>query len=48
MKNILWEQIIIFWQKKKNCGNGGGGDFHIDMVYVYLPAFWGVFSRNLV
>ena len=27
---------------------GGGGDSHIDMVYVYVPAFWGTFSRNLV
>ena len=27
---------------------GGGGGSHIDMVYVYVPAFWGTFSRNLV
>ena len=27
--------------------NSGGGP-HIDMVYVYVPAFWGAFSRNLV
>ena len=27
---------------------GGGGGSHIDMVYVYVPAFWGAFSRNLV
>ena len=26
----------------------GGGGSHIDMVYVYVPAFWGTFSRNLV
>ena len=25
-----------------------GGGSHIDMVYVYVPAFWGTFSRNLV
>ena len=24
------------------------GGSHIDMVYVYVPAFWGTFSRNLV
>ena len=23
-----------------------GGGFHIDMVYVYVPAFWGAISRN--
>ena len=23
-------------------------DTHIDMVNVYLPAFWGIFSRILV
>ena len=27
---------------------GGGGGSHIDMVYVYVPAFWGTFSQNLV
>ena len=28
----------------------GGGGSHIDMVYegLYMPAFWGAFSRNLV
>ena len=26
----------------------GGGGSHIDIVYVYVPAFWGTFSRNLV
>ena len=26
----------------------GGGSSHIDMVYVYVPAFWGAISRNLV
>ena len=26
----------------------GGGGSHIDMVYVYVPAFWGAFSWNLV
>ena len=46
MKNILWEQITILWPKKKYFV--GRGDFHIDMVYVYVPAFWGAFSRNLV
>ena len=25
-----------------------GGGSHIDMVYIYVPAFWGAFSRNLV
>ena len=25
-----------------------GGGSHIDMVYVYVPAFWGPFSQNLV
>ena len=25
-----------------------GGGSHIDMVYVYVPAFWGTFSQNLV
>ena len=24
------------------------GGSHIDTVYVYVPAFWGAFSRNLV
>ena len=24
------------------------GGSHIDMVYIYVPAFWGTFSRNLV
>ena len=24
------------------------GGPHIDMVYVYVPAFWGAFSQNLV
>ena len=28
-------------------GARGGGSY-IDMVYVYVPAFWGTFSRNLV
>ena len=26
----------------------GPGGSHIDMVYVYVPAFWGTFSQNLV
>ena len=26
----------------------GGGGSHINMVYVYVTAFWGTFSRNLV
>ena len=30
-----------------SCVTPGGGS-HIDMVYVYVPAFWGTFSRNLV
>ena len=25
-----------------------GGGSHIDMVYVYVSAFWGAISRNLV
>ena len=25
-----------------------GGGSHIDMVYVYVPAFWVTFSQNLV
>ena len=25
----------------------GGGDSHIDMVYVYVPAFWGYFWQKL-
>ena len=24
------------------------GGTHIDMIYVYVPAFWGTFSRILV
>ena len=24
------------------------GGSHIDMVYVYVPDFWGAFSQNLV
>ena len=27
---------------------GGGGGCHINTVHVYVPAFWGTFSRNLV
>ena len=26
----------------------GRGSSHVDMVYVYVPAFWGAFSRNFV
>ena len=26
----------------------GPGGSHIDMVYVYVPAFWGTFLWNLV
>ena len=34
---------------KVDTGSGpGGGGSHIGMVYVYVPAFWGTFSRNLV
>ena len=29
-------------------GSRGGSHNDIDMVYVYVPAFWGPFSRNLV
>ena len=29
-----------------NCP-GGRGVSHIDMVFVYVPVFWGAFSRNL-
>ena len=25
-----------------------GGSSHLDMVYVYVPAFGGAFSQNLV
>ena len=26
----------------------GGGGSHFDMLYVYVTAFWGAFSRNMV
>ena len=39
-------------KKKKNTmktlNRGGGGGSHIDMVCVYVPAFWGAFLQNLV
>ena len=34
----------VSYNIEENSGRGS----HIDMVYVYVPAFWGAFSRNLV
>ena len=38
------EQLVLDHKSRP----GGGGGSHIDMEYVYVPAFWGTFSRNLV
>ena len=37
---MLWAN----WLEIENFA-GGGGVSHIDMVYVYVPAFWGTFSK---
>ena len=43
---IQYSKMLIFcW---KALFHPGGGGSHIDMVYVYVPAFWGTFSQNLV
>ena len=34
--------------QRKNLWEQARGGSHIDMVYVYVPAFWVTFSRNLV
>ena len=35
-------------QEPSKLGDARAGGSHNDMVYVYVPAFWGTFSRNLV
>ena len=30
------------------CSHARGGGSHIDMVYVYVPAFWDAILQNLV
>ena len=49
------KQLSFFWSKLSKLHKKDpilhvtpGGGSHIDMVYVYVPAFWGTFSRNLV
>ena len=37
----------LTWRKSLKTRRGRWGS-HIDMVYVYVPAFWGTFSQNLV
>ena len=39
--------LLLFHHLEASLRPGGGGS-HIDMVYVYVPAFWVTFSRNLV
>ena len=43
-RQLSSERILILSTYEQS----GGGGSHIDMVYVYVPAFWGAFSRNLV
>ena len=44
MPGQLWRRAInpMEWASFTEGGS------HIDMVYVYVPAFWGAISRNLV
>ena len=46
---IIWgkSRALKVVEKSYDCNNYGS---HIDMVlvYVYVPAFWGTFSQNLV
>ena len=48
MKHVYREAEAWENELTKHICDAIPGGSHIDMVYVYVPAFWGVFSRNLV
>ena len=41
---IVCKIQLLMWEG----GSCGGLVSHLNMVYVYVPAFWGTFSQNLV
>ena len=52
-----WEDVVVFLQCISSIafsvcsgfqGRATWGGSHIDMVYVFVPAFWGTFSRNMI